>query len=100
MDVFSTELGIRLSFAKTSEFRVQGVEPPKPPPRYATATRRIMIARSEESPRKTQLGNVIREGKNCKSVRKALHKVAAAKLSQMSHRTKRQDTLCLKHDCV
>jgi hypothetical protein len=33
MDVYSTELGIRLSFGKTSEFR-EGFEPP--PPRYAT----------------------------------------------------------------
>jgi hypothetical protein len=31
-DVFSTELGIRLSFVKISEFR--GVEPPKPPVRH------------------------------------------------------------------
>jgi hypothetical protein len=31
-DVFSTELGIRLSFVKTSEFRGGGwFEPPKPP---------------------------------------------------------------------
>jgi hypothetical protein len=38
MDVYSTELGIRLSFGKTSEFRGgRGVEPPNPtPPRYAT----------------------------------------------------------------
>jgi hypothetical protein len=37
MDVFSTELGIRLSFVKTSEFRGGGFEPPQPPPlRYAT----------------------------------------------------------------
>jgi hypothetical protein len=35
MDVFSTELGIRLSFVKTSEFRGGGGDPPNPP-RYAT----------------------------------------------------------------
>jgi hypothetical protein len=35
MDVFSTELGIRLSFVKTSEFRGRGCFNP-PPPRYAT----------------------------------------------------------------
>ena len=37
MDVFSTELGIRLSFVKTSEFQ-GGFEHPKPPPLpwYAT----------------------------------------------------------------
>jgi hypothetical protein len=31
MDVFSTELGIALTFVKTSEFRGEGVEPPKLP---------------------------------------------------------------------
>jgi hypothetical protein len=31
MNVYSTELGIRLSFVKTLEFRGVGVEPPKPP---------------------------------------------------------------------
>jgi hypothetical protein len=31
-DVFSTELGIRLSFVKTSEFRGGAFETPKPPP--------------------------------------------------------------------
>jgi hypothetical protein len=37
MDVFSTELRIRLSFVKTSEFRAGGGgEHPNPPPRYAT----------------------------------------------------------------
>jgi hypothetical protein len=37
-DVFSTDLGIRLSFVNTSEFRGGvGFELPKPPPRYATA---------------------------------------------------------------
>jgi hypothetical protein len=37
MDVYSTELGIWLSFDKTSEFRGEGgVEPPKLPLRYAT----------------------------------------------------------------
>jgi hypothetical protein len=30
MDAFSTELVIRLSFVKTSEFRGDGFEPPKP----------------------------------------------------------------------
>jgi hypothetical protein len=35
MDVYTTELGIRLSCVKTSEFREGGVEPPIPP-RYAT----------------------------------------------------------------
>jgi hypothetical protein len=40
MDVFSTELRIRLSFVKTSEFRV--VEPPNPT-RYATATQHPII---------------------------------------------------------
>jgi hypothetical protein len=34
MDVFSTELGIQLSFVKTSEFRRGVFEPPSP--RYAT----------------------------------------------------------------
>jgi hypothetical protein len=34
--VFSTELGIRLSFVKTSEFRGGGLNP-RTPPRYATA---------------------------------------------------------------
>jgi hypothetical protein len=39
MDAFSTELGIRLSFGKTSEFRGVPPNPPHPnPPRYATAT--------------------------------------------------------------
>jgi hypothetical protein len=38
MDVFSTELGIQLSFVKTSEFRGGGL---KPPPRYATEWQRI-----------------------------------------------------------
>jgi hypothetical protein len=38
MDVFSTELGIRLSFVKNSEFRVRGIEPPL---RYATAIRPV-----------------------------------------------------------
>jgi hypothetical protein len=38
MDVFSTELGIRLSFVKTSEFRGEGggLNPQTPPPRYVT----------------------------------------------------------------
>jgi hypothetical protein len=36
MDVFSTELGIRLSFVKTSEIWGGGLNPPKPSPRYAT----------------------------------------------------------------
>jgi hypothetical protein len=36
MDVYSTELGIRLSFVKTSEFRGGGGLNPNPP-RYATA---------------------------------------------------------------
>jgi hypothetical protein len=31
MDVFSTELGIRISFVKTSEFRGGGVEPTRSP---------------------------------------------------------------------
>jgi hypothetical protein len=34
MDVFSTELGIRPSFLKTSEFW-GGLNPPKPPAQYA-----------------------------------------------------------------
>jgi hypothetical protein len=37
MDVYSTELGIRLSFGKTSEFRGGGGLNPQPfPLRYAT----------------------------------------------------------------
>jgi hypothetical protein len=37
-DVFSTELGIRLSFVKTSEFRGVGVKPPTTPPPQALGT--------------------------------------------------------------
>jgi hypothetical protein len=36
-DVFSTVLGIRLSFVKASEFRGGGWTPKPPPPRYAAA---------------------------------------------------------------
>jgi hypothetical protein len=36
MDVFSTELVIRLSFIKTSEFRGGLITPNTSPPRYAT----------------------------------------------------------------
>jgi hypothetical protein len=38
MDIFSTELEIRLSFVKTSEFREGGLNPPPQPPRYANAS--------------------------------------------------------------
>jgi hypothetical protein len=31
MDVYCTELGIRLNFGKTSEFRAGGLNPPNPP---------------------------------------------------------------------
>jgi hypothetical protein len=41
MDVFSMELGIRLSFVKTSEFR-WWVEPPNPP-WYATVLRLLNV---------------------------------------------------------
>jgi hypothetical protein len=37
MVAYSTELGIRLSFVKTSEFLGGGLNPPKHPTRYATA---------------------------------------------------------------
>jgi hypothetical protein len=36
MDVFSTELGIWLSFIKTLDFRVGVLNPPPPPPWYTT----------------------------------------------------------------
>jgi hypothetical protein len=39
MDIFSTELGIRFSFVKTSEFQ-EGVEPPPPQTRLGTLLRR------------------------------------------------------------
>jgi hypothetical protein len=45
MDVFSTELGIQLSFVKTSEFRGGGdgfEPPPTPPPQYATGCHAII----------------------------------------------------------
>jgi hypothetical protein len=38
---FSMELGIRLSFVKTSKFQ-GGFEPPKPPPQYAI----VFVART------------------------------------------------------
>ena len=42
MDVFSMEMGILLSFVKTSEFRGGGgLKTPKPPSRYATDSRYI-----------------------------------------------------------
>jgi hypothetical protein len=45
MDVFSTELGIRLSFVKTSEFREEGVFGPHKPPlvRHCILVKYILI---------------------------------------------------------
>jgi hypothetical protein len=39
MDVFSTELGIRLSFVKTLEFQREGGRFEPPPPPYTTELR-------------------------------------------------------------
>jgi hypothetical protein len=45
MYLFSMELGIRLSFVKTSEFRGGVVKPPNPP-RYATGPNRFNSEKS------------------------------------------------------
>ena len=65
------------------------------------ATRRLVIARSGQSPRKTQFRKRYqRRGKLQESVRNALHKITAAKLSRMSRTASKRDTLCLEHDGV
>jgi hypothetical protein len=48
MDVFSTELGIRLSFVKTSEFRGGGGGLSTPPPWYATDARSLISCYEQE----------------------------------------------------